>query len=105
MRAKELTKEQKMAIIDSLIAAFKAKGDDFLCCAIAGAALDLGYVQEGAATDAVLLIPELKAIKPPIKELRRLDTSINGWFGNPRTCRGVRLKKLEELKRIIKIKN
>jgi hypothetical protein len=100
----ELSKEQKLEIIDILISKRKLT---YLCIEIVNMACkQFKYVDETISKLgnfnytflALAIMPEMKFIKPRLKIYSR------AWFGKPHTRRGnvLRLKALKKLKNIIK---
>jgi hypothetical protein len=101
---KELSKEQKLEAIESILNEWKKRNcENYICVSICNQALyknyilaDL-YVHNPVSELSLGLIPEMIQIKPP--HITNLDIN---WFGSTTVDFGsIRTKKLLELKEII----
>jgi hypothetical protein len=101
---KELSKEQKLKVIDLIFESWMALNHEwYICIDIRQYAISEGFISEktcriGYPTEIALqLIPELMKIKPKSKNMYS-----GAWFGYKfKTFGGIRTKKLLKLKEII----
>jgi carbonic anhydrase/acetyltransferase-like protein (isoleucine patch superfamily) len=100
---KELSKEQKLTLIDAILEKWKAKDEEeYICFTVCDQALRKHWISLDtycSNDDEYLcthLIPELLQIKPVSEYVHTA-----GWFGGRKTFGNIRTQKLLELKEII----
>jgi hypothetical protein len=96
MKNNELTKEQKLAVIDEILARYERDEDyhRYICGDVTDVAKKKGYVGGGAY--ALKLIPELLAVRPSN------HMEVVSWFGAPRIHEN-RPRRVDALKRVREI--
>ncbi|MDR0688513.1 MAG: hypothetical protein LBF55_07535 [Prevotellaceae bacterium] len=97
MKTSELTKEQKLAVIDEILAKYERdeRYQWYICHDLKHTARDKGYVS--AFEKAVKLIPELLMVKPEDEDM------IGAWFGDDEDPdnRPLRFEALHRLREIV----
>jgi hypothetical protein len=101
MMIQELTKEEKLRVIDKILANWKRYGrESYICNAVVREAVPTLADVEDNTNTAIALIPELLSVKPADVDIY----NEHGWFGAPDFCQGERTPALLQVRKMIEEK-
>ncbi|MDR0700474.1 MAG: hypothetical protein LBG28_14845 [Tannerella sp.] len=102
MDIQELSKEEKLRVIDTILAAWKRYGmEGYICNEIVFLCLPEALTTHRTTDLALTLMPELRFIKAPQIYIYREY----GWFGRPKRYPERRTEALRRLKKLIEGQN
>jgi hypothetical protein len=99
MDIKELTKEEKLSMIDEIIAVWEETGmESFICLDVKAVAVERGWMDcdDWDAIDVTRLLPEMEIVRPQWRSPKQ------EWFGIPRSYPHRRTEVLQQIREIIK---